>query len=73
MTTGIEFLKPEKKRKGRGPSKKPTLVCVSLRLPKEVLDYLAKHHPHSKQAKIREILADYVNNITNQGNPSEKI
>jgi uncharacterized protein (DUF4415 family) len=62
MTTGIEFLKLEKKRTGRGPSKNPTLLCTSLRLPKEVLDYFLKHHPHSKQAKIREVLSEYVNN-----------
>jgi hypothetical protein len=62
MTTGIEYLKLDKKRTGRGPGKNPTLLCTSLRLPKEVLDYFLKYHPHSKQAKIREVLADYVTN-----------
>ena len=66
MTTGIEFLKPDKKRKGRGPGKKPTLHYMSLRLPKEVLDYFAQHHPHSKQAKIRKILTDYINHETKE-------
>lgn len=60
MTTGIEELKPIKKRKGRGLGKKPALFCTSLRLPKEVMDYFNTHHPRTKQAKMREILADYV-------------
>jgi len=62
MTTGIEYLKPEKKRKGRGPSKKPSLFATSLRLPRNVLDYFSTNHPYTKQAKIREILTEYVTN-----------
>jgi len=50
-----------KKRKGRGPSKKPTLFNTSLRLPREVMDYFNANYPYSKQAKIREILTEYVN------------
>jgi hypothetical protein len=61
MTTGIEYLKPEKKRKGRGPGKKPALFNTSLRLPKEVIEFLDANYPYTKQAKIREILTDYVN------------
>ena len=64
MTTGIEELKPVKKRKGRGPAKKPALNGTSLRLPKEVLDFFEKHYPHSKQVKIREVLTDYVKSQT---------
>lgn len=64
MTTGIEELKLEKKRKGRGLGKKPALNCTSLRLPTEVLDYFDKHHPHSKQVKMREVLTAYVNSQT---------
>lgn len=60
MTTGIEFLKPIQKRKGRGPGKKPALTCTSLRLPKEVMDYFSATFPYTKQAKMREILTDYV-------------
>lgn len=60
MTTGIEHLKPIPKRKGRGPSKKPALFATSLRLPRNVLDYFSTHHPYTKQAKIREILTEYV-------------
>ena len=66
MTTGIEYLKPETKRKGRGPGKKPSLFCTSLRLDKEVMDYFNTHHPYNKQAKIREILTDYVKNQTGE-------
>ncbi len=58
--TGIEELKPIKERRGRGTGKKPALFCTSLRLPKEVMEYFNKHFPYTKQAKIREILADYV-------------
>lgn len=61
MTTGIEFLKPIKERKGRGPGKKPAFLNTSLRLQREVLEYFDEHFPHSKQAKIREILANFVN------------
>ena len=54
-----EEVKP--KRKGRGPSKKPTLFNTSLRLSREVMDYFNTNHPYTKQAKIREILTEYVN------------
>ena len=64
MTTGIEFLKPEKKRKGRGLGKKPALLCTSLRLPKDVMDYFDTNFAYTKQAKMREILTEYVNNQT---------
>ena len=64
MTTGIEELKLEKKRRGRGIGKKPALFCTSLRLPKEVMDYFNTHHAYTKQAKMREILTEYVNNQT---------
>lgn len=60
MTTGIEELKPFKKRKGRGLGKKPALFCTSLRLSQEVMEYFNRHFPYTKQAKMREILADYV-------------
>jgi len=66
MTTGIEELKPITKRKGRGPGKKPALFCTSLLLDKDVMDYFNAHHPYDKQAKMREILADYVNQQTGE-------
>jgi hypothetical protein len=58
MTTGIEYLKPEKKKRGRGPGKKPTFVNTSLRLPREVVEYFETFP--NKQAKIREVLVNYV-------------
>lgn len=60
-TKGNQMTEEIKKRKGRGPSKKPTLFNTSLRLSREVMDYFNTHHPYSKQAKIREILTEYVN------------
>lgn len=68
MTTGIEYLKPEQKRKGRGVGKKPALFCTSLRLSKEVMDYFNTNYAYTKQAKMREILTKYVTNQT--GNKS---
>ncbi len=66
MTTGIEELKPIKKRKGRGPGKKPALFCTSLRLPRDVMEYFNTHFATTKQAKMREILTDYVNSQTQE-------
>ena len=68
MTTGIEELKPITKRKGRGVGKKPPLFCTSLRLPKDVMDYFNTNYAYTKQAKMREVLTEYVNNQT--GNKS---
>jgi len=50
------------RRKGRGAGKKPALTCTSIRLSKEIMDYFSEHHPFTKQAKMREILTEYVNN-----------
>jgi len=66
MTTGIENLKPVQKRKGRGLGKKPALSCTSLRLPKDVMDYFNTNFAYTKQAKMREILTEYVNNQTKE-------
>ena len=66
MTTGIEELKLEKKRKGRGVGKKPALACTSLRLPKYVMDYFNTNFAYTKQAKMREVLTEYVNNQTKE-------
>ena len=68
MTTGIEELKPIKNRKGRGLGKKPALACTSLRLTVAVMDYFNTHYPHTKQAKMREILTEYVNSQTQGAN-----
>jgi uncharacterized protein (DUF4415 family) len=66
MTTGIEELKPITKRKGRGVGKKPPLFCTSLRLPKEVMDYFNANYAYTKQAKMREVLTEYVNQQSNR-------
>ena len=68
MTTGIEYLKPEQQKKGRGLGKKPALFCTSLRLPKDVMDYFNTNYAYTKQAKMREVLTEYVDNQT--GNKS---
>jgi hypothetical protein len=59
MTTGIEELKPIKKRKGRGLGKKPAMFCTSLRLPLNVMEYFERFP--NKQAKMRDVLIEYVN------------
>ena len=62
------------KRKGRGPSKKTAHFNTSLRLSREVMDYFNTNYPYSKQAKIREILTEYVNSQqqgANNGNSKE--
>jgi len=61
MTTGIEELKLIKPKRGRGLGKKPPLFCTSLRLSKEVMDYFNTKYPYTKQAKMREILTEYIN------------
>ncbi len=48
----------QKVRKGRGPGKKPALVCTSIRLPKEVMDFFSLFP--DKQAKMRDVLTEYV-------------
>ena len=66
MTKEIE--EPKKERKGRGLGKKPRMLCTSLRLPVHVLDYFDTHHKYSKQAKIREILENYIDQQTGANN-----
>lgn len=48
------------KRRGRGPGKRPALVCTSIRLSKEVMDYFNKYHPLDKQKQMRVVLTEYV-------------
>lgn len=49
-----------KKRKSRGPGKRPAMFCTSIRLPKYVLEYFDTYHPYSKQSSMREVLIEYV-------------
>lgn len=58
MTTGIEYLKHAPKRKGRGPGKKPSLLCTSIRLPRHVMEYFDSMP--NKQEKMRAVLTAYV-------------
>ena len=44
--------------KGKKPNYVP-LKLVSLRLDKDVYDYLVKHYPTKMQATIRTVLRDY--------------
>jgi hypothetical protein len=60
MTTGIEFLKPSKKRVGRGLGKKPALLLINIRVPFEVVEYFNTHYPLTKQVQMRQVLIDYV-------------
>lgn len=55
----MEEVEPPKK-KGRGPGKKPRLFCTSIRLPQEVMEYFRKYHPNQRQAQMRAVLIDYV-------------
>lgn len=49
------------KKRGRGPGKRPKLFNTSVRIQRYVQEYFIKYHPKDKQAKMREILAEYVN------------
>ena len=57
MTTGIENLKLPVVKKGRGLGKKPALICTSLRLSKEVMDYYRGFE--NQQVKMRQVLTDH--------------
>jgi hypothetical protein len=56
-------------RKGRGPGKKPALVCTSIRLPRHVLEYFSKQE--NKQKLMRDLLTQYVDSKLSQGERSE--
>lgn len=57
---------PIKKRRTRGPGKKPALTVTSLRLSREVMEYFSTHYPLKKQAKMREVLTNFVKEQTNE-------
>jgi uncharacterized protein (DUF4415 family) len=57
-----------KVKKGRGPGKKPRLFCTSLRMEKHVLEFYKTQYPDCMQVKMREVLADYMNDqLAQQG------
>lgn len=49
------------KRKGRGLGKKPAMVYLPIRVDKSVVDFFDEHYPSTRQAKIREVLNDFIN------------
>jgi hypothetical protein len=59
------------KRKGRGPSNRPTLYLTSIRIPPHVKEYFEKNHPFSRQAMMREVLVRYVDEQLKRGEQSE--
>jgi uncharacterized protein (DUF4415 family) len=57
----------EKKKYGRGDGRKPALMHLSLRIPSDVFDFFSKRYKYTKQAKMREILTDFMNKeLTNE-------
>ena len=50
----------EPKRKVRGKAKKPALMCTSIRLPTETMMFYKTNYPHTMQAKMRQVLHEYV-------------
>jgi len=48
------------KRKVRGKAKKPALMCTSIRLPVDTMMFYKTNYPHTMQAKMREVLHEYV-------------
>jgi len=49
------------KRKGRGLGKKPAKVYLPVRVDQDVVEFFDKYYPSTRQAKIREILNDFIN------------
>ena len=47
-------------RRGRGPGKKPALLCTSIRLPPYVMNYFKEVHGSKKQKAMREVISKYV-------------
>jgi uncharacterized protein (DUF4415 family) len=50
----------EPKRKVRGKAKKPALMCTSIRLPVDTMMFYKTNYPHTMQAKMRQVLHEYV-------------
>lgn len=59
-------------KKGRGKGAKPALVYFPLRLEKYVVDYFDEHYPATRQAKIREVLANFIKGEANENNVSKE-
>ena len=62
----------EVKKKGRGKGAKPALVYFPLRLEQYVVEYFDTHYPASRQAKIREVLANFIKGEANENHVSKE-
>lgn len=60
------------KRKGRGKGAKPALVYFPLRLEQYVVDHFNTHYPANRQAKIREVLANFIKGEANENHVSKE-
>ena len=60
------------KKKGRGKGVKPALVYFPLRLNKEVVEYFDTHYPATRQAKIREVLANFIKGEVDENDVSKE-
>ena len=52
------------KKKGRGKAVKPAMLCTSIRLEPQVLEYYRQNYPNTMQAVMRKILKDHVEKDT---------
>ena len=50
----------EPKRRVRGKAKKLALMCTSIRLPVDTMMFYKTNYPHTMQAKMRQVLHEYV-------------
>ena len=58
----------EPKRRVRGKAKKPALMCTSIRLPTDTMMFYKTNYPHTMQAKMRQVLHEYVINFKEKEN-----
>lgn len=52
------------KKKGRGKAVKPAMVCTSIRLDTDILEYYRQNYPDTMQAVMRKVLKDHVQKST---------
>lgn len=60
------------KRKVRGKAKKLALMCTSIRLPVDTMMFYKTNYPHTMQAKMRQVLHDYVINFKEESNVTDQ-
>jgi uncharacterized protein (DUF4415 family) len=58
----------EKIKKGRGLGKRPALVCTSIRLPKDVMEYFKQTSADGHLVAMRQVLVNYVNQHKGESN-----